>query len=110
MVEIVETLRAVLLPGHFGNSEMVAGNTAFRLGSAFDRLERMLRKQIRRGRCVAREESGAGDRAGYDARADTVTGQFLARLPSVRQLLATDVQAAYEGDPAATCPDEAIFC
>ena len=25
-------------------------------------------------------------------------------------MLATDVQAAYEGDPAATSPDEAIFC
>jgi serine O-acetyltransferase len=28
----------------------------------------------------------------------------------VRQLLAMDVQAAYESDPAATSPDEAIFC
>ncbi|MBW1686088.1 MAG: serine acetyltransferase, partial [Deltaproteobacteria bacterium] len=35
---------------------------------------------------------------------------FFARLPAVRRLLATDVQAAYEGDPAATSPDEAIFC
>jgi serine O-acetyltransferase len=34
----------------------------------------------------------------------------MARLPEVRRLLATDVQAAYEGDPAATSPDEAIFC
>jgi serine O-acetyltransferase len=35
---------------------------------------------------------------------------FLARLPEVRRLLSTDVQAAYEGDPAATSPEETILC
>jgi serine O-acetyltransferase len=35
---------------------------------------------------------------------------FLSRLPEVRRLLAKDVRAAFEGDPAATSVDEAIFC
>jgi serine O-acetyltransferase len=35
---------------------------------------------------------------------------FLARLPEVRRLLATDIQAGFEGDPAATSPDEVLFC
>jgi len=34
---------------------------------------------------------------------------FIARLPGVREVLATDVVAAYEGDPAAACHDEIIF-
>jgi serine O-acetyltransferase len=45
-----------------------------------------------------------------EVKAEGITAAFLARLPEVRRLLATDVQAAYEGDPAATSPDEAIFC
>jgi serine O-acetyltransferase len=39
-----------------------------------------------------------------------MTAEFLARLPGVRRLLATDVRAAYDGDPAATSPAETILC
>lgn len=35
---------------------------------------------------------------------------FLESLPEVRSLLATDVQAAFDGDPAARNLDEIIFC
>ncbi|HEX8686412.1 MAG TPA: serine O-acetyltransferase, partial [Pyrinomonadaceae bacterium] len=35
--------------------------------------------------------------------------EFIARLPRVREVLATDVRAAYDGDPAAACYDEIIF-
>jgi serine O-acetyltransferase len=36
--------------------------------------------------------------------------EFIRRLPQVRELLATDVQAAFDGDPAAKSPGETIFC
>ena len=35
---------------------------------------------------------------------------FLERLPEVRELIASDVEAAYVGDPAARSMDEIIFC
>jgi len=110
VVEIVEAVRTVLFPGYFGTSELTADNTAFHLGSALDRIQRDLKEQIRRGLCFSCEDPGTEARAECDARAESITRQFLARLPEVRRVLATDVQAAYEGDPAATCPDEAIFC
>jgi len=89
------------------------------LGSTLDRIQRSLQEQIRRGLCFACDNLGPDARtdrlesrshSDCDAYADSVTQKFLTRLPEVRRLLATDVQAAYEGDPAATCPDEAIFC
>jgi serine O-acetyltransferase len=43
------------------------------------------------------------------ARASEVVRAFLARLPAVRRLVASDVEAAYEGDPALKIKDEAIF-
>jgi serine O-acetyltransferase len=55
-------------------------------------------------------KTASPDDAACDARSLEITRAFLARLPEVRRLLATDVGAAYEGDPAATSPDEAIFC
>ena len=107
MIDIVEALRTVLFPGYFGPSELTPETVAFHVGSTLDRVQRALREQIRRGFCFACRERRTGVR-GPDGRA--AAERFLARLPAVRRLLATDVQAAYEGDPAATSPDEAIFC
>ena len=44
-------------------------------------------------------------------RADTkaIVAAFMARLPEVKRLVETDVQAAYEGDPAATSPMEVVM-
>jgi len=42
--------------------------------------------------------------------AEGITSRFIAALPELRALLATDLEAAYDGDPAATGTDEVIFC
>ena len=44
---------------------------------------------------------------GVDAK--SVVAVFLARIPEVKRLVETDVQAAYEGDPAATSPMEVVM-
>ena len=43
------------------------------------------------------------------AQAECIVTRFLYKLPKVREVLATDVQAAYDGDPAAFNTDEVIF-
>ena len=110
VIDIVEALRTVLFPGYFGASDLTAENTAFHLGSTLDRIRRNLQEQIRRGLCFACDNPSADPGTDCDARAESITRRFLAGLPATRRILATDVQASYEGDPAATCPDEAIFC
>src|SRR6185295_8649694 len=46
----------------------------------------------------------------YERRAAEVTRELTFRLPAIRTLLGRDAQAAYDGDPAATSADEAVFC
>jgi serine O-acetyltransferase len=41
--------------------------------------------------------------------AESCAAAFLACLPDIRHKLASDVRAAYDGDPAARCFDEIIF-
>jgi len=106
IVSIVEDLRTVLFPGYFGPSELTAETLGFYMGSTLDRIRRSLREQIRRGFCFGCD----GTTTDCEARSDAGIRRFLERLPEVRRLLATDVQVAYEGDPAATSPHEAIFC
>ena len=50
------------------------------------------------------------DAAEAEQQAQQVCVEFFNNIPKVRALVQTDVQAAYDGDPAATSKDEVIFC
>ena len=109
VAEIVERLRAVLFPGYYGYSDVDAENMPSHVGANLDKVYRLLAEQIRRGRCFAcaLDESECEN---CEELANDLARKFIARLSEVRRLLSTDVIAAYEGDPAAKSPGEAIFC
>ena len=110
IIEIVEGLRSVLFPGYYGVSEVNADSMRYHIGSTINHLKRLIQEQVRRGLCfVCPDEKGDRCRE-CDERAASITARFLHQLGRVRHLLATDAIAAYTGDPAATSPDEAIFC
>ena len=108
--EIVDLLRAVLFPGFYGHPELKPGTMRFYIGSAIDRIFLLLAEQINRGLCFSCEREGTLDCALCETRARETTLAFIGALPEIRRVLSTDVQAAYEGDPAAKSPGEAIFC
>lgn len=112
IIKIVEELRSVLFPGYFGTSNINMENMRFHVGSALDHLLRTFAEQIRRGLCFRCPQVNAGDAKCYDCeqRAIHITNQFTAKLPQIQKKLSADVLAAFEGDPAAVTPDEAVFC
>jgi serine O-acetyltransferase len=108
---IVADLRATLFPAHYGapdlSHEGLRRFVAERLAGALGALE----EQVRRGllfECA--HERPEADCGGCTRRAAEVTRAVALRLPAVRALLGSDARAAYEGDPAARSPDEAVFC
>jgi serine O-acetyltransferase len=108
VVAIVEALRSVLFPGYFGMPDLHDESLHFYVGATLDGALKSLEEQVQRALCFASEHP-LGCRHCADGARQT-TRAFLERLPEVRRLLATDVEAAYEGDPALRSPDEAIFC
>ena len=110
VIAILDLLAEALFPGYFGTSELTGDTLTYHVGSTLDRIRRELQLQVWRGLCFACEDAEAECSADCELRAGDITNRFLERLPEVRRLLSTDVRAAYEGDPAATSPDEAIFC
>lgn len=110
VVGIVEGLRSALFPGYFGDRELDDDSLRFHIGATLDRVRRELQEQIKRGLCFVCREPDPWRCAQCETHAATVAHAFLARLPEVRRLLGTDVQAAYNGDPAATSPSETILC
>ena len=116
--DIIKGLRRVVFPGYFGE-EMLSPNTSPRyfIGEILIHIERMLREQIilaltytddscdnvdagRCGECAPRHITD---------RAAEVCTAFFDELPRVQQVLLTDVEALYEGDPAAGSKEEVIF-
>jgi serine O-acetyltransferase len=105
---MVEDLRAVLFPGHFGCTDLSPAGLRHHVGTRLHRAWLALSEQTRRSFSFGCEHGGAAC-ACHD-RAVSVADAAIARLPAVRALLETDVQAAYDGDPAARFVDETLLC
>lgn len=109
LAELMTRLRAALFPGYFGTSNVVLESMRYHLAANLDSIYRILSEQVRRGGCFACAEY-ASDCQHCDLHSRDRAMAFMKKLPEIRRLLSTDVQAAYEGDPAAKSPGETIFC
>jgi serine O-acetyltransferase len=129
IIKSIDLLRQLLFPGYFGKLGITSENLAYRLGELTIELTDILYEQVR---CCLRYREGITEDDGHarpqgtgsngadghkpcdaltcDSQAAQIVGTFFDRVPAVRALLATDVQAAFEGDPAAQSTDETIFC
>jgi serine O-acetyltransferase len=108
VIAMVEDLRSIFFPGYFGTPDLRGDTLAFHIGATLDRALVVLDEEIRRAVAFA-EKHDFETCAHCGATASEVTRTFAARLPPVRRLVAGDVEAAFEGDPALRTRDEAIF-
>ena len=108
IIAILKLLREILFPGYFDRRGLEPETLVDHVEAALKTLHDLLLEQaesafrhhaVRGGREI--------DRVGELALA--ATDGFLGSLPQVRAILATDIQAALDGDPAATSVDEIIF-
>ncbi len=108
VVEILADLREILYPGYGRRQNLHMGNVAYHVGDLIDSLHDRLTQQIAR---AFRFECNAPDlETDFEARAREIVVRFLDTIPELRHVLADDVQAAYEGDPAAKSLVEIVFC
>lgn len=110
ILEHVEALRAALFPGFFGVSDATDEALRSMVEVTLERVRAGLGAEIRRSLCAVSEDPHPNRYEECDARAGELVDAFMARLPDVQAALATDVDAAYTGDPAATSHAETILC
>ena len=109
---IVEILRLVLdlmYPGDFGTCNAGVDGLAERVSQLIALLAPKLEQEIENCLCYGRERQGVVQSGDCAPRARLLAQTFLDGLPEVRRLLVLDVQAAFDGDPAATNLDEIIL-
>jgi serine O-acetyltransferase len=103
--EMVETLRRLCFPGFFDSDPPTDAELGPHVARLTTRVAQTLAQEVRSVLRYARPDLAR--EPGFCER--SVAG-FLGRLPEVRRLLALDVQAAYDGDPAAEHTDEVVLC
>lgn len=108
--EIVDLLREIIFPGYYGNSSTRPDSIRYYLGVNVEKLYDLLRQQVYAGLCFDCKHANREDLLMRQDRAAKISIKFIEKLPVIRHLLATDVEAAYLGDPAAQSKAEVIFC
>ena len=112
--ELVELLRELVFPGFYGRRGLTRINLPLHvqelLSGVAIRAEEQIRSCLRYAQDIGAEERDCPESAECDALARETTRALLAYIPDMRELIASDVRAAFDGDPAAHHHDETIFC
>lgn len=110
--EIIGLARSILFPGFYGKSTVNINTLNYHIGVNVERMHKMLTDQILAGLCfMDTEHAQAADIPLYRRpQAEELAAKLVERLPEIRAVLATDVEAAYNGDPAAESKGEIISC
>lgn len=95
------------VPRVFQPEEAEWGRVKYYVGDLLEDIQYNLTKQVKKALKYVSGDSLSEKEA--REKAEKITEQFLKRIPDIRCMLAKDVQAAYDGDPAAYNTDEVIF-
>lgn len=111
IVRISKDLLELLYPGFIGRQHLAKHNVAFHVGDLIPRIAEAAHRQIHMCLCYMEEadRSDGVDASLCEEKAKALTLEFLEGIPAIRTMLAGDVQAAFDGDPAALNHDEIIL-
>ena len=114
IIACLEDLKDILYPGFRRREGLHIGNVTYHVGDLIDGLHDKLTRQIARALQhddrVTSNVNACEDAVDYEAKGQAMAIDFLERIPRLREVLATDVQSAFDGDPACKSADEVVFC
>ncbi len=107
IIAVIEELRRVLFPRYFGDETPTGSRPEYFIGETLIRVEDTLRRELREALLFRGDENMTAEEV--DLRVDEICSNFFSKLPEIQRVLLTDVQAAFDGDPAAQSKEEIIF-
>lgn len=109
--QIIGDLCGALFPMRLGPQDLREESEDYYVGHTLDAALNQLLNQVQLELLyVARQEQENQDEAALKLQANNIVRLFAAALPGLRRILDIDVQAAFQGDPAARSVDEVLLC
>ncbi len=105
VIDFIRELKTVMFPGYFGRDTMLETEAVHYVGYKVNHLYDVLKEQVK----IALTYEGTLEGEALDGRAEEVCDIFFGALPGVQRTLLTDIQAGFDGDPAAHSKEEIIF-
>ncbi len=114
IIDALKELRLVMFPGYFGEQDATRCLPKYFVGDRLLTIYHMFFEQIACAFAYEESEVHAAEIAGVpdeenQRKAERVCSEFFEQLPRIQKLLLKDVQAGYDGDPAAQSKEEIIF-
>ncbi len=109
VIDLIHKARELFFPGYFTKEKLDSVNLDYQIGQTASALYDLLSEQIVssfRHDCLRYDQPCSDCRK----RGHEIALDFIDAIPAIRKILGTDMQATYEGDPAAKSYDEIIFC
>ena len=114
IIDALKELRLVMFPGYFGEQDATRCLPKYFVGDRLLTIYHMFFEQIACAFAYEESEVHASEITGIpdednQRKAEHVCSEFFEQLPRIQKLLLKDVQAGYDGDPAAQSKEEVIF-
>ncbi len=107
IIAFLEDMRRLIFPGYFGNESPAGLNPDYFVGQSLLALEHRLNKQVYAALAYTNNEMQCN--TALQEQSDEICLHFFEQVPTIQQMLLKDVQAAFDGDPAAQSKEEVIF-
>ena len=114
IIGIIKSVRRVIFPGYFGNENISSAVPDYFLGNTLTEVYEVLREQIEtafiyRDCRVSVSDGAVRIQEEISAKASSISEQFISKLPYIQDMLLMDVEAALNGDPAASSKEDIII-
>lgn len=107
IIALLDDIKTLMFPGYFDNESAAGDKSEYLLGERLIHIQRVAQTQIKKA--LLYEDSSLSDEEAL-LRAEPLAEAFMDQLPQVQALLLKDVQAAFDGDPAASSREEIVLC
>lgn len=107
IIGLLDNIKVLMFPGYFDNESAAGDKGEFLLAERLMHINRIIQTQIKKAYLYENPQMPE-DEASHKAEESAQT--FMEALPNIQALLAKDVQAAFDGDPAAASYEEIVLC
>jgi len=109
IIEILDDLKKLMFPGYFSTELVDINNAEYYTGQMLAGLHCKIKKQIALALAYDKEDTISASAFEIQTKSENICCSFLEAVPKIQKLLLLDVQAGYDGDPAADSREQIIF-